>query len=863
MKFMKNTVYKNFESNKQGLPIKKWNNCSSIFYYFLPGIICLNWNITADAQSKNIPRASAYIATEIQSVKGGLTYGLSVQQNTSEVYAAAETMRGGFFGAAHDPNNGTWKSDDLGKTWRRIGPGGNNVKVSQTDPNVIYSNDRFGIYKTTDRGKTWTTINNKMWAVGYKGLDVFAKDGNIIYAGGKDWLGVSRDGGKTWTDNPLPKDTSGKPARIQVIQIHPTNPDIVFLAFYDGAKNGIWKTTDAGKTFTLLHSGGSRAMSLSPSNPDVLYCGDAVTHDGGKTWLGFQSESSGPWCIVVHPTNQEVAYYSRPGAAVWRTKNGGKSFATILGVEHNLDGTEVEAMAIDVKHDLVWIGGDRIWKGQNASLGQIRLERSDDGYHVISIADIISTPFSVWAPSDAQGTHFTTDGKTWTTNSMGMQAQEALHRIAPSPLNPKIIYAGHETRLYKSEDGGITWFGILGSWFPYCRIDPNDVDVIYVSGNSGKGDMSRSIDGGENFQPLGKGTFLALDGKHNAVYAETPDGFMVSYDHAKTFQKISDEKGLGDFFLTPANPKLMFSARAADGLFRSTDGGKTWNKLPVDLRGPTRFAQSRDGALWMSDLATGTVRSFDGGNSWEKVWDGFGALASDPWNKNSLYMGTHGGIWWLHPRTVQRKEIMHQFNAIDGPKKNIPFSDGIWADHSNAKYTLTKDVMLKGKVHDLVMMPRGLKNVTFDGQGHTVTITGGNTFFGDDLENITIENFHFIHPPTGDNSPLLYLGHGRNIIIRNCVFDVAPGFVPGRTGIGTEIETRGVFTNNVVIEDCTFKTPGREPLIYGNGKHIIRNCTFEGNRQTNILLSEADGSVIENNNNMNTATVRVTYLNKL
>jgi len=223
-------------------------------------------------------------------------------------------------------------------------------------------------------------------------------------------------------------------------------------------------------------------------------------------------------------------------------------------------------------------------------------------------------------------------------------------------------------------------------------------------------------------------------------------------------------------------------------------------------------------------------------------------------------MGTRGGIWWLHPKTIQRKEIMNEFKAVDGPKKIIPFDDGIFANRSNSKYILSKDVVLKGKVHDLVMMPRGLKNVTFDGQGHTVTITGGNTFFGDDLENIIIENFHFIHPTAADNSPLIYIGHGRNITIRNCTFDVVPGFVPGRTGVGTEIETRGLFTDNIVIENCTFKTPGRAPLIYGNGKHTIRNCTFDGSRQTNILLTEAEGSVVENNTNMDASTVRINII---
>lgn len=811
-------------------------------------------------QYNKIPDRSLFIPTEIQGVRGGLTYGLSVQQTTSEIYVAAETMRGGFFGAAHDSNNGTWKSDDMGKSWRKIGPGGSNVKVSQTDPKVIYANDRFGIYKTSDGGKTWTTLNDRMWAVGYKGLDIYTKDDNIIYAGGKDWLGVSIDGGKTWTDNPLPKDSLGRPCRIQAIQIHPNNPDIVFLAFYDGAMDGIWKTNDAGKTYEMLHKGGSRAMGVSPSNPDVIYCGDGVSKDGGRTWLKFQQEGTGPWCILVHPTNPDVAYYSRPGAAVWRTKNGGKSFATIRGVEYQYDGTEVEAMAVDIKHDLLWIGGDRIWKGEKARTGDVSLECSYNGYHVLSISDIISTPFSVWAPSDAHGTHFTTDGKTWITNSMGMQAQEALHRIAPSPKNRKVIYAGHETRLYKSEDGGSTWFGIMGSWFPYCKVDPHNEDVIYISGNSGRGDMSRSIDGGQTFQQLGKGTFLGMDERNKAVYAETPEGLMVSNDHAASFRRVSSEINLGDFFLGRTNPKLMLSARGLSGLYRSMDGGKTWSKLPVELKGPTRFTEAGDGTIWMSDPATGTVRSTDYGNNWEEIWNTFGAITYDPWNKHSVYMGTRGGIWWVHPHDVQRKEIPHEFKAIDGRGKTIEFNNTIFATFSNTTYKLTQDIKLKGKVHDLIMMPRGLKNVTFDGQGHTVTVSGGNAIFGDDLENVVIENFNFIQPTNTSGGAVLYVGHARNLIIRNCTFEVSDDFEAGRTGAPGAIETRGLFTKNVLIENCTFNTPGRAPTIYGNGKHTIRNCTFKGDRQRNILLIEAEGSIIEQNN-ANVETFFVNIMN--
>ncbi len=829
----------------------------------LSALLAFQFPTTTNAQSTSkIPAVSTYVPTEVQNVYGGVTYGLNVHQKTGQIFAAAETMRGAFFGAAHDPNNGTWTSSDNGKNWRYIGPGGTNVKVSQQDPNVIYSNcNRYGMYKTINGGKTWDTLFVKPWAVNYKGMDVFAGDHNIVYVGGKDWLGVSRDGGKTWANNELPKGPDGKKARIQVIQIHPTNPDIAYLAFYDGAaNNGIWKTTDAGKSFQLLHKEGSRAMSLSPSNPDVVYCDDAVTKDGGKTWTAYPSNQGlGPWCIIVHPTNPDVAYFSRPGYAVWRTKNGGKTMANIRGAEYNYDGTEVEAMAIDIKNDRLWVGGERIWKAENAIAGQADLVRSDRGYHVISIADVTSTPFSVWAANEASGVSYTTDGKTWITNSMGMQQQDALHRVAPSAKNPKVIYAGHETRLYKSEDGGTTWFGIMGSWFPYCKIDPKDENVVYVSSDSGKGEMSRSADGGETFTKFGKGRYLAIDGKSGAIYAETPRGLEVSFNRGETFEVISSELAFGDFFLSPTNAKLMLSARAADGLFKSEDGGKTWKKLDLKLGGPSRFTQSLDGALWISDPLAGTRRSTNGGKTWEKVWDTFGSITYDPWNKNSVYMGTRGGISWLHPKTIQRAEKMFEFKPVSGAQVTIPFNGAIYANRSNAKYILTADVKLKGKVRDLIIMPRGMKNVTFDGQGHTITMTDANAIFGDDMENVIIENFNFVQPQSGGDAAAIYIGHGRNITIRNCTFSVAPSFGTGFTGGG--IETRGIFTKNVLIENCRFSMPSRLAAIFGNGNHTIRNCVFDlKNRRSAILIPEGEGSVVETNNKIESGSVTITTL---
>jgi hypothetical protein len=341
------------------------------------------------------------------------------------------------------------------------------------------------------------------------------------------------------------------------------------------------------------------------------------------------------------------------------------------------------------------------------------------------------------------------------------------------------------------------------------------------------------------------------------VYAETPDGLVVSHDHAATFKNISGEKALGDFFIHPLQPKIMFSARAADGLFKSIDGGISWQKLPVQIKGPTRFAKAGDGSIWMSDPGTGTVRSIDEGRTWELIWDVFGAIDYDPWNAHSMYMATHGGIWWVHPKDIQRKEISYAYKAIDEGKKVVLFNNTVFADHSNTTYKLTQDIILKGKVHDLIMMPRGLKNVVFDGQGHSVTTTISNAIFGDDMENVIIENFHFIQPLPGERNPVIYLTNSRNLTIRNCTFEVSPDFDAGKNGAGPAIETRGIFTKNVLIENCIFKTPGRSPVIYGNGSHTIRNSTFTGERINNIQLVEAEGSVVEENNKVDLNTVHI------
>ncbi len=66
-------------------------------------------------------------------------------------------------------------------------------------------------------------------------------------------------------------------------------------------------------------------------------------------------------------------------------------------------------------------------------------------------------------------------------------------------------------------------------------------------------------------------------------------------------------------------------------------------------------------------------------------------------------------------------------------------------------------------------MIRGLKNITIDGKGHTVRLTGGRAIFADDIENVTIRNLNFA-PGERNVSRVVRLTNARNVRISNCTF---------------------------------------------------------------------------------------------
>jgi photosystem II stability/assembly factor-like uncharacterized protein len=210
--------------------------------------------------------------------------------------ALAAVVVGGPRVLSANPNSFRWAPVDTtiwkSYRWRSVGPdrGGRSIAISgvKGQPNVGYFGATGGgLWKTTDGGKKWAPVTDgQITSSSVGAVAVSQTNPDIIYIGtGEscirgdiqpgDGVYKSTDAGKTWTNVGFRNSDA-----ISRIRIHPTNPDIVFVADFgkygvDSEERGLYKTTDGGKTWRkVLYKGpgtGANDISIDVHNPNVMY----------------------------------------------------------------------------------------------------------------------------------------------------------------------------------------------------------------------------------------------------------------------------------------------------------------------------------------------------------------------------------------------------------------------------------------------------------------------------------------------------------------------------------------------------------------------------------------------------------------
>jgi photosystem II stability/assembly factor-like uncharacterized protein len=347
-----------------------------------------------------------------------------------------------------------------GLRYRLVGPsrGGRVTTVTgvPSQPKTFYMGVASGgLFRTTDGGLTWTPITDGKVPLGSTGCVAVAdSDPNVIYLGtGSDGVrsnvstgrGMYKttDGGQTWKFIGL-----YNAGQIGSVRIHPTNPDIVWVAavgdaFRSNPERGVFKTTDGGQTWNKVlfvsDTVGAMDVELQPGNPEVVYA-----------WMSRLERK--PWTIVSG---------SRAGG-FYQSTDGGEHFTKITnGLPAELIGKANLAVTAAKP--------GRVYALVEAKPGG-GLYRSDDA------------------------------GATWALmNSQGALIQRPFYytTLGADPTNADVVYAGAES-FFKSTDGGKT--------FTIFRTPHGDNHDIWINPNDGQ-IMIQSNDGGANVSTDGGRTW--------------------------------------------------------------------------------------------------------------------------------------------------------------------------------------------------------------------------------------------------------------------------------------------------------------------------------------------------------------------
>ncbi|MGI9107875.1 MAG: VPS10 domain-containing protein [Pyrinomonadaceae bacterium] len=453
-----------------------------------------------------------------------------------------------------------------------------------------------------------------------------------------------------------PAFTSG---RVVGVAVDPKNKSAYYVA---AASGGVWKTTNAGTTWTpVFDSEGSYSIgvvTLDPKNPLTV-------------WVGTGENNS----------QRSVSY----GNGVYRSDDGGRSWKH-MGLK------------------------------TSEHIGRIVIDPRD------SNTVYVAAQGPLWGPGGERGLYKTTDnGKTW-NQILKVSENTGVTDVVIDPQNPDTLYAaaymrrrhvftmvngGPESALYKSTDAGATWskltrglpatdMGRIG-----LAISPVDSNVIYatVEAADKKGGIFRSLDRGGNWERRNEFDQTAM--YYSQIYADPKEleriyvmnvFAMVSNDGGKTLQRLGERSKHVDnhyLWIDPDNTN-HYLIGSDGGLYESHDRAATWDfkeNLPI-----TQFYDvTTDNAAPFYNVYGGTQDNFSlGGPSRTRSasgitnadWfvtqggDGFRSQV-DPQDPNIIYAEyQHGGLARFDKRTGERVGIQPATGRGEDPLRlnwDVPF----------------------------------------------------------------------------------------------------------------------------------------------------------------------------------------------
>jgi photosystem II stability/assembly factor-like uncharacterized protein len=486
-------------------------------------------------------------------------------------------------------SGGLWKTVNNGTTFEPVFDEAGRLTfgalaMAPSDPNILWvgtgdaASGRItiigdGVYKSTDAGKTWTHMGLKETRhIGR--IAIHPTNPDIVYVAAlglhfssnqERGLYKTTDGGTTWEKVLYINDSVG----VVEVAIDPLTPDTVFANTYDkwrkpwhfeesGPETGIYKSTDAGKTWKKLGGGlpegklGRSGLAIYPKNPKIIYAtidnfntrppteaeikraerrnqepeeqriGGEVyrSEDGGETWTKMSPDNvsvgGGKWYgqIIVDPNDDKVIYV--PSTPLLRSTDGGKTWGKGQSLTNHAQGVHVD-------HHAVWINpknSNHLILGNDGGLAiSYDWGKTWDVFENIPAAEFYAVgvdmeePYNIYGgtqdtgsvrvPSNSLSGRITVDDFRSVGGGDGMYNQ-------PDPNNSRWLYNDYQfgnIQRFDQKLGRGTWIKptrgegepeLRFNWNSPIRISPHNSQIIYL----GSQVLHRSLDRGENWQEI-------------------------------------------------------------------------------------------------------------------------------------------------------------------------------------------------------------------------------------------------------------------------------------------------------------------------------------------------------------------------
>jgi photosystem II stability/assembly factor-like uncharacterized protein len=763
--------------------------------------------------------------------------------------------------------NGVYKSTDGGKTFTHMGltdtQSIGRIVIDPKDPNIVYvaavghlfgPNEERGVFKTTDGGKTWQKVKYIDADTGFIDLAMDPSDPKTLYAasyqrrrvpwgfnGGGPGSGIwkTTDAGKTWTrlsGNGLPDSPIIGRIGLSVCR---SKPSVVYAQIEVGPSGG----TGAGVSDEGLpiepgqggRGGGAGFGQQEPQNqpPDPKRSGVWRSDDRGKTWRIVSNNNNRPMYysqIRCDPTNPDIVYTM--GAPFFKSVDGGKTFRQVSGIAHS-------------DHHALWIDP----KNPN------HLILGNDGGLDVSYDQ----------------------GETW--EFINTMAVGQFYAISADMRKPYYVCGGLQDNgswcgpsAVRSPNGILNadWYRVGGGDGFYTQNDPTDHMVLYAEsqdGNTTRVELraGRSMSIRPRAAAAGRG---GRGGGGGAAGGQAPAGAAAGDPEA--FAQLAQQFGFGvptaanvvpppppgttfrfywntPFILSPHNPRVIYLG--GERLFKSVDRGQTWTMSPDLTRNISRFSRPIMGVPGDKPMAS----KHDGAASYSNIT----TIAESPVQPGVIWVGTNdgnvqvsrdGGVTWKNvianvkgvpdETHVSRVEASH----FDAGTCYVTFDGHRTDDHRPYVY-VTRDFgetwtsiagnLPMGNVNVIREDPKN-PSLLYLGTEYAfyVSLDGGREWkrFMTGLPTVRIDDI-LVHPRDND---LIVGTHGRSIYI---IDDITP----------LQALTAEVAAKNVHLFDPRPATLWRTDMTLarqvGGAKHFRGENPRPGTAVSYYLKTAPDGDV--------------------